>query len=623
MYSVPNRGSTLGLPPPGGPTAKSYHYAQLPPSTSTQATFVTNHGDPPPSHHHPTPDSPDSPPHYPRLTLTYLLVRTLPILLLNLVLEALFAYILKFYGAKKVLLSDDRRVFNMASLLLAAALSMGIGYLLDQIGTMLRGRMMGGSLNTKEEIAHILRGTLGSYSLLIFSHLRRKAYVHATTLATLFILSNLLGRLSVGFLGLTYAVDDQEVEIIPALEGTWWPELGEPLRNDSVFLERKMEGDTFLDLVREVTTAVVPFPEVKVQIGEDGEPKIEDLGVWDVKLERMEVAVEDKGESSKVVYKYTLKDIGGEESIRVNRSIQVSTECTREEPRNIEQLKFSSTTFYAMKQVEILMPDLKSELSGWILHSNSKTVEDCGPSCTIFGVTEGITYDNILKPWYFFSSIAFTCHLSVTYDTPQSWGLGPGVAPSVELLHSLSSFLFGNGTRNDNYSTFKSLNATTANADRKWLTPWDVNSKGRSRQDPPTLGIAGVFARAVALVVQRLGDGLDKRQIVRSKLTAAGILSVEWVRVVAVLAGICVLQVALTVIGGCFVVGTLCIEDDLDLLDAVIARARFPEKTEESQVEGKPWVKGMGRQTGDGEVTYRFKGVLGRKRKQGADTMKE
>lgn len=86
------------------------------------------------------------------MKISTILIRLLPILAVNLLLEALFAWILRFYGQKKILLGSDRRFFNMSSLLVASTLSMGIGYLLGEIGFMFRGSMLGKSDNTKVEV---------------------------------------------------------------------------------------------------------------------------------------------------------------------------------------------------------------------------------------------------------------------------------------------------------------------------------------------------------------------------------------------------------------------------------------------------------------------------------------
>lgn len=81
--------------------------------------------------------------------------------------------------------------------------------------------------------------------------------------------------------------------------------------------------------------------------------------------------------------------------------------------------------------------------------------------------------------------------------------------------------------------------------------------------------MAGVFARAAALVVVRLGNGLDRREIEGSRTTIAGVLSVDWRWVVAVFVGICVVQVVVAVVAGGLVLGSLGVEDDLGLLDEI------------------------------------------------------
>jgi len=178
MYSAPPQyvGSTSGLIPSGVPADTStsiamqpypHNLTSYPPEQQRQGPYLSNTGNnystpsfdsnnfiASPSkqaHKEPEDDAPKRA-HYPRLRPKTLLIRFLPILVVNIILEALFAYVLKFYGDKKVLMPSDRRLFNMASLFLAAALSMGIGFLLGEVGVMFRGSMMGKSDNTKDEV---------------------------------------------------------------------------------------------------------------------------------------------------------------------------------------------------------------------------------------------------------------------------------------------------------------------------------------------------------------------------------------------------------------------------------------------------------------------------------------
>ena len=89
---------------------------------------------------------------YPRIIASAVWIRLLRTLTLNIFLELLFTGILRFYHNKQILEMRDRRIFNMASLLVAAALSIGIGYLFGEIGLMFRGRILEKSDNTIDEV---------------------------------------------------------------------------------------------------------------------------------------------------------------------------------------------------------------------------------------------------------------------------------------------------------------------------------------------------------------------------------------------------------------------------------------------------------------------------------------
>jgi len=179
------------------------------------------------------------------------------------------------------------------------------------------------------------------------------------------------------------------------------------------------------------------------------------------------------------------------------------------------------------------------------------------------------------------------------------------VCPSDNLLLTFSELLVGNGTHHDRLSDgskFDDNQIATENAN--WLAPWGEIDL-RTRAYPQAAGMAGVLARGVALVIQRLGDNLDKHEIKQSKTIVAGILSVNWTWVIAVLAGICVVQLLVAMVAGLLMLGSLAVEDDLDMLDGLIAGDRFPGVHEDSLVPDKPWVK---KPVAKGELSYRFKG---------------
>lgn len=222
------------------------------------------------------------------------------------------------------------------------------------------------------------------------------------------------------------------------------------------------------------------------------------------------------------------------------------------------------------------------------------------------GVEEGSNNENgqVNSRWGR-SGVGYICQLSVLYTSPASWGSQPHAAPSDNLLRAFSELIVGNGTQHDRLSSgapFDNNQVATENAN--WLAPWgEINL--RTHAYPQAAGMAGVLARGAALVIQRLGNNLDKHEIVPSKTTIAGILSVDWTRAIAVLAGICIVQFLVATVASLLILGSLSVKDDLDMLDGLIARQRFPGVHEDSLVPDKPWVK---KSVAKGELSYRFKG---------------
>lgn len=195
------------------------------------------------------------------------------------------------------------------------------------------------------------------------------------------------------------------------------------------------------------------------------------------------------------------------------------------------------------------------------------------------------------------------------YTSSVDWGNRPHVAPSTDTLQLLSSFLVGNGT---NKSVGSSANTTDIPVNQKWLTPWGVGRIYPRDPNPPAMGFAGVIARTAAIVIQRLGDGLDKEEILPTELTAAGLLSVTWKWVGVVLGLLAVVQLVIIVLATFLAAGSLDLEDDLELLDGLLASHRFPGRNEPERVADKPWIKRVAAASGNsgsgGELIYRFKG---------------
>lgn len=116
---------------------------------------------------------------------------------------------------------------------------------------------------------------------------------------------------------------------VTALQGTWWPDVGNAMRNESIFVERPLAEDTLVDLLREIATVRVPFPQtVKIDLDDKGDGVIKDLSFLNVP--GMDMTVENpEGSTATVTYTYVLQDVGGDPAIRAKRTIEVSVQCTR------------------------------------------------------------------------------------------------------------------------------------------------------------------------------------------------------------------------------------------------------------------------------------------------------
>ncbi|KAF8460904.1 hypothetical protein BDZ91DRAFT_765982 [Kalaharituber pfeilii] len=566
---------------------------------------------------------PKTTPTYPALTIKTVLFRTTPIILCNLFSEGRFAYTLKVYNDKGVLGKVDRRWFNTISLLLAAALSMGIGYFLDQVGLMLRGGLVMKRPNTTTEIGHIWRGTIGSYSLLVWCHLRRKSYNVVTVLAWLFVVGNVIGRLSVAFLGLTYTVDDDELVEVKAIEGAWWPEVGEKFANDSVFASKVVSSDTLLELLREAAIQTQSAKNTSLAVSDSGDPFIKNLEYF-LDVPGLVLSIDGHGTSSKVSYSYILEDEGGDKRIKIDRSIQVAANCTEVKVFDefFVRMNYSTSIFYPVQQLNAVnwnsynyteiqkgtYTSLPWGPEGWVIFSEPGNGTNCGLACTMMGLAEGFTHENDPLTASFVRN-GYNCQITVEYCSPVPWGNRIRVAPSEALRKTLSRFLVADGRREVSYTysrakwakllTNSLVNNTNIATDQLWLPKWRdrllPNDPG-----PPTQGIAGVLARSVALVVQRMGNGLRKEEIVPSRPLAVGVLLVDWHRVVLVLAGMAVFQMMVAVFMGWFVLGTLEVRDDVE------TAARILANLEKEEACGEPWT--LVRVDGKGVLRYRFTG---------------
>ena len=289
---------------------------------------------------------------------------------------------------------------------------------------------------------------------------------------------------------------------------------------------------------------------------------------------------------------------------------------------------FQNQTFYPTEKRDTTVgKTVHNTVFGWILYSHPQDGGTCGPSCIYLGtplisclyrsltnfqcsgIAEGSNVGGGISDRWGPKTDGYSCRISVDYISSVDWGKRSHVAPPTKTLQLLSSFLVGNGSK---YA--ETYHTEDIPVNQKWLTPWGVGRIYPRDPNPPAMGFAGILARAVAIATQRLGDGLDKEEILPTVLTAAGLLSVSWKWVAVVLGVLAVVQVVIVVIATFLARGSLDLADDLDLLDGLLASHRFPGRSEPDRVADKPWIKRVATSSsasasgGEAELIYRFKG---------------
>ncbi|KAF8456816.1 hypothetical protein BDZ91DRAFT_800914 [Kalaharituber pfeilii] len=650
---------------------------------------------------------------YPGVTFRTVIFHTWPIILFNFLCEILFAYTLKRYGVKRVLNTVERRVFNALVIFLAAAISTGIGFLIDQVGYMLRGGLLMKGFNTKQEIAYIWQGTLGSYALLVWSHLRRKSYNIATTLALLFLIVNVVGRLSVALFGFTYTLDFTDQIEVPALRVVQWPEAGELISGEIDIHSNNASGATLLEILRSAATGMTSLTLSKANGTHSQEPIINPHKV--LNIPDLILSIADDGIHSTVSYSYRLKDEGGDELMKENRTIKTVVKCTH--LNNSSDLSEFPSTFYpirAMANVQWVagnttvsiytsldnaildtvttykafatlasvseserhstdvvtnriltdtafttvqvsenedhsaqtvangipaesdvittpvtitsteeMPILLStnlptiiprrglvventecpihhgsiaELVGWMMFAYPHNTVDCGVACTNLVLSAGnATYGVSTFNEY---GVKYQCQITVNYEAAAPWAKGDQVAPGEALRRTLSGFLVGDETRRDMDNPVREF--FTYGRDKLWLPSWEDD---RLEEPLPTVMIAGALARAIAVVVRRMDDGLRTIEIMPPKISVVAVLSVQWQRILFILGGIAGFQILVAVVAGWFVRAKLEVEYDVDLVSRILKNENFQAEEE----YGCPWqVVQMYEET----PIYRFTGVI-------------
>ncbi|KAG0634063.1 hypothetical protein HOY80DRAFT_1100913, partial [Tuber brumale] len=116
----------------------------------------------------------------------------------------------------------QQRAFNALSILLTAIASLGLGSLLGHLGSMLRWPLLARTVYQMQDVDSILGMSppAGSFRL-IKRHVRERRISRTTLIVTAYLVTNVVGRLSVAIFGLAYNMTDKTGIEYPILATNW------------------------------------------------------------------------------------------------------------------------------------------------------------------------------------------------------------------------------------------------------------------------------------------------------------------------------------------------------------------------------------------------------------------
>ncbi|PUU83782.1 hypothetical protein B9Z19DRAFT_962341 [Tuber borchii] len=142
-------------------------------------------------------------------------------------LQTLFAFVLLViclwqFSKLQFLNKWEQRAFNMLSILLSGIASLGLGSLLGYLGSMLRWPLLARTKYQMQDVDSILgmARLIGSLRL-IKRHVRERRISPTTFIVTAYLITNVLGRLSVAIFGLAYNMMDNTGIRHPILATNW------------------------------------------------------------------------------------------------------------------------------------------------------------------------------------------------------------------------------------------------------------------------------------------------------------------------------------------------------------------------------------------------------------------
>ncbi|KAG0633223.1 hypothetical protein HOY80DRAFT_930306 [Tuber brumale] len=207
----------------------------------------------------------------------------------------------------------EQRSFNTLSILLTAIASLGLGSILGHLGSMLRWPLLARTVYKMQDVDSILGMSPPVGSLrLISRHIRERRVSRTTFIVTAYLVTNVIGRLSVAIFGLSYNMPDKTGIEYPILATNWTSALwtGQIFSNGT--------GDTGRSR-HESREGKETAPQTS--IGDDISAYLpSDLVVSNTTL--------NLARKSTVEYSYNLKDFKEGYAIPLNHTVHSSVNCS-------------------------------------------------------------------------------------------------------------------------------------------------------------------------------------------------------------------------------------------------------------------------------------------------------
>ncbi|PUU83780.1 hypothetical protein B9Z19DRAFT_1172710 [Tuber borchii] len=203
----------------------------------------------------------------------------------------------------------EQRWFNMLSILFSGSGSLGLGSLLGYLGSMLRWPLLAQTMYKMQDVDSILGMSPPAGSLRLIKRHIRERISRTTFIVTAYLVTNVLGRLSVAIFGLAYNMMDKTGIEYPILATNWtsvsWAGNADTTTNQAVGLgQEATEG-------KDTTSIIIMLDNSSYS-----------LSGLEISNSTLQVG------TSAVNYSYQLKDFQEGYTILSNRTVHSTVKCT-------------------------------------------------------------------------------------------------------------------------------------------------------------------------------------------------------------------------------------------------------------------------------------------------------